>query len=119
MGLPVTMPGVYPAMEPYASIIHAIVCELVPISGAGMSRFTPSRCSMLVVYRRVMWFSSASLIVLGSHWIPPLPPPKGMLTTAVFQVISDASARISLMSACGWYRVPPLYGPRAALCWIR
>ena len=37
-------------MAPYASIIHAIVCESVPMSGAGMSRFTPSKWWMLVAY---------------------------------------------------------------------
>ena len=38
---------------------------------------------------------------------------------AVFHVISEASARNSSRSTCGWKRIPPLNGPRAPLCWTR
>ena len=44
---------------------------------------------------------------------PPLPPPNGMLTTAHFQVIQEASARTSSSVTSGAKRMPPLAGPRA------
>ena len=51
----------------------------------------------------------------GSQTTPPLDPPKGMLTTAHFQVIQAASAltssRVTLVSK----RMPPLAGPREVL----
>ena len=46
--------------------------------------------------------------LLAGQLTPPLAPPNGRLTTAVFQVISEASARISSMSTSGWKRIPPL-----------
>src|SRR5690348_10816248 len=49
--------------------------------------------------------------------MPPLAPPKGMLTTAHFHVISAARPRISSRLTFGPYRTPPLQGPRAMLCW--
>ncbi len=58
-------------------------------------------------------------MVVGSTAMPPLAPPNGMSTREVFHVMRLASARISSRFAVGWYRVPPLYGPRAPLCWIR
>jgi hypothetical protein len=48
---------------------------------------------------------------LGSQITPPLPPPKGMLTTAHFQVIHEASARTSSSVTSGAKRMPPLAGP--------
>ncbi len=44
---------------------------------------------------RVRRSSSAGLISHGTQAMPPLAPPKGMSTSAVFQVISAASARTS------------------------
>ena len=50
---------------------------------------------------------------------PPLPPPRGMSTTEVFQVIQAASARTVSMVSSGCQRIPPLFGPRAQLYWTR
>ena len=47
------------------------------------------------MYRRVMRSSSPIDIFLGSQITPPLAPPKGMFTTAHFQVIQLARARTS------------------------
>ena len=46
---------------------------------------------------------------------PPLAPPKGMLTTAHFQVIQAARARTSSRVTFLSNRMPPLPGPRAML----
>ena len=70
-------------------------------SGAGMSRYTPSTWLMAIVNRRVMRCSSADDSLVGSTSIPPLAPPNGMSTNAVFHVMSDASARTSSRSAVG------------------
>ena len=51
--------------------------------------------------------------------MPPLAPPKGTSAIAVFQVISLASTLKRSSETSWWYRVPPLYGPRAWLCWMR
>ncbi len=59
------------------------------------------------------------LSFLGSTTTPPLAPPKGMPTAAHFQVIHMASALTSLRVTPWWYRIPPLAGPRAKLCWTR
>ncbi len=50
---------------------------------------------------------------------PPLAPPKGMLTTAHFQVIQAARARTSSSETFLSNRMPPLPGPRAMLCSTR
>src|SRR5439155_1195948 len=86
---------------------------------AGMctSRFTPITWLMARVKRRVRASSSRWLMPVGSTPTPPLAPPKGRSRSAVFQVMSDASARTSSRSTDGWYRTPPLYGPLAPLCW--
>jgi hypothetical protein len=84
-----------------------------------MSRSGPINMEISYTYRRVMFSSSRGDILLGSHWMPPLAPPKGMLTTAHFQVIHMARAFISSRSTSGWYRIPPLAGPRVVLCWMR
>src|SRR5262245_5101047 len=42
-----------------------------------------------------------------------------MLTVAHFQVIQEASAFTSSSVTLGWYRIPPLAGPRARLCCTR
>ena len=51
--------------------------------------------------------------------MPPLAPPNGTFTSAVFHVMSDAIARTSSASTVGWKRNPPFIGPRAELCWMR
>src|SRR3989338_10638025 len=51
--------------------------------------------------------------------MPPLPPPNGTSTTAFFIVIQKESAFTSSISTFGWYRRPPLYGPRILLCCTR
>ena len=111
--------GVWPCSLPYSSIIQAIVWALVLTSGAGMSRVGPRTFSILSMNERVTFWSSASESFSGSQLTPPLAPPNGTLATAVFQVISEASARTSSTFTSGWNRTPPLYGPRAPLCWIR
>ena len=45
---------------------------------------------------------------------PPLAPPKGIFTTAHFQVISLARARTSSSVTSGAKRMPPLQGPRTS-----
>jgi hypothetical protein len=96
------MAGLYPWVPEKASIIQAMVWAFVFMSGAGMSRYTPRTCWIPFVNRRVMRWSSAWLKPVGSTSTPPLAPPKGRSRSAVFQVISDASARTSFRSAVGW-----------------
>ena len=58
--------------------------------------------------------SSGLLMRFGSQITPPLPPPNGMFTVAVFQVIHIASAFTSserdagmvANAALGWARAP-------------
>jgi hypothetical protein len=50
---------------------------------------------------RVIFSNSLEDISLGLHWTPPLAPPKGMLTTADFQVIHIAKALTSSISTSG------------------
>ena len=57
-GFPVTIAGVYPWIDPYASIIQAIVCGFVPRSGAGISVFGPRNLSILRVYLFVKLYNS-------------------------------------------------------------
>ena len=58
-GLPVTTPGtVYPALTEYVSMIHAMVCSSVPMSGAGMSLSGPRTGWSSLAYRRVTRSSS-------------------------------------------------------------
>src|SRR6266704_1352985 len=56
--------------------------------------------------------------LFGLTVTPPLAPPKGMPATAHFQVIHIESAFTSSMVTLGWNLIPPLYGPRALLCWL-
>ncbi len=56
---------------------------------------------------------------MGSTTTPPLAPPYGIPTMAHFHVIHMASALTSLMLTSGWYRIPPLEGPRDVLWWTR
>ena len=83
-------------------MIQAITCGLVLTSGAGMSLWGPMMTLMLVAKRRVRPSSSRCDSCLGSTATPPLPPPKGMPTTAHFQVIHMASARTSLRVTSWW-----------------
>jgi hypothetical protein len=57
------------------SIIHAIVCSFVAMSGAGMSSCGPMIGSSSEVKRRVMRWSSPSDIWRGWQRIPPFAPP--------------------------------------------
>ena len=51
---------------------------------------------------------SASDSSLGSTLTPPFPPPYGMSSSAVFQVMRAAKHLNSSSEALGWYRRPPL-----------
>ena len=102
-GLPVTTAGtVWPLCIEKVSIIQAMVCEFVYMSGAGISRSGPRMIEISEVKRRVMRSSSSCDSDLGSTVIPPLAPPKGMLTTAHFHVIHIASALTSSIVTPGW-----------------
>ncbi len=72
-------------------MIQAITCASVPTSGAGMSLSGPMKSWICWTNLRVSRSSSPRDSLLGSQFIPPLPPPKGRSTTAVFQVIRLAS----------------------------
>jgi hypothetical protein len=74
------------------SIIHAIVCESVYLSGAGISIYGPRYSEIELTYLRVKRSSSFWLSFLVSTQMPPLAPPNGMLAIAHFYVISIASA---------------------------
>src|SRR5512137_2728728 len=101
----------------YVSMIQAISFPPVFTSGAGMSFSGPMMIEISDAYLRVILSTSPRDIFFGSQMMPPFAPPYGMSTVAVFQVIQDESALTSSMSTCGWYLMPPLYGPRASLCW--
>ena len=73
-----------------------------------MSRVGPSTFSILSMNERVIFCSSERSRSPAGQLTPPLAPPKGTSATAVFQVISEASARTSSMSTSGWKRMPPL-----------
>ena len=102
------MAGVCPWSLPYSSIIHAITWALVLTSGAGMSRVGPRTFSTLSMNDRVIVWTSERSSWSAGQLTPPLAPPNGTPATAVFQVISEARARISSMSTSGWKRTPPL-----------
>jgi len=102
VGLPVTDAGTeYPACMESVSIIQAISCGPVPMSGAGMSRSGPMRMDSSVVKRRVNRSRSPLVSVLGSTITPPLAPPNGTPTTAAFHVMNMASARASASVMAG------------------
>ena len=107
-GLPVTMAGVWPCSLPYSSMNQAMTWALVPTSGAGMSRLGPSTLSTLPMNERATRCSSSCVRSCGFTSTPPLAPPNGMPTMAVFQLISSARARTSSRSTSGWKRTPPL-----------
>ncbi len=100
-------------------MIHAMICGVVYTSGAGMSFSGPMMIEISLVKRRVRFSSSCMDMFFGSQMTPPLAPPKGMLTSAHFQVIHIASALTSSSVTSGWKRIPPLPGPRARLCCTR
>ncbi len=77
-------------------------------SGAGMSRVGPRTFSTLSMNERVIAWSSDRSSRSAGQLMPPFAPPNGTPTTAVFQVMSEASARTSSMSTSGWKRTPPL-----------
>jgi len=74
------------------SIIHAIVCSLVAMSGAGMSSWGPMNGASSAVKRRVRRASSVCDISRGLQRTPPFAPPYGRRSSAHFQVIHIASA---------------------------
>ena len=74
------------------SIIQAIVCSLVAMSGAGMSFCGPMIGSSSEVKRRVIFRSSSSESSFGLQRTPPLAPPYGSRSSAHFHVIHIASA---------------------------
>ena len=93
MGLPVTISGTAcPTCIEYVSIIQAIVCSFVAMSGAGMSSCGPMTGSSSEVKRRVSALTSAGDSSRGSQRTPPFAPPYGSRRSAHFQVIQIASA---------------------------
>ena len=82
-------------------MIQAITCASVPMSGAGMSLCGPIMSWIFSMNLRVSRSSSPRESLLGSQLIPPLAPPNGRSTTAVFQVIRLASDRASSWSTVG------------------
>ena len=74
------------------SIIQAIVCSFVAMSGAGMSSCGPMIGSSSEVNLRVIFCSSSSERSRGLQRTPPLAPPYGSRSSAHFQVIHIASA---------------------------
>jgi hypothetical protein len=74
--LPVTISGTAcPISIEYVSIIHAIVCSFVAMSGAGMSFCGPMIGSSSEVKRRVIFCSSSIECSRGLQRTPPLAPP--------------------------------------------
>ena len=64
-------------------------------------------------------FAAITMVVASILGRLPFAPPKGTSASAVFHVMRAASPRNSSMSTIGWYRRPPLNGPRALLCCTR
>ena len=87
---------------PYGGAKGGVQCDPTTMSSGEKQRLTPRMYEIALVNRRVSRCFSSELIVVGSHWTPPFAPPYGMSTTAVFHVISEASARTSSISASGW-----------------
>ncbi len=65
----------YPSCIEYVSIIHAIVCSFVAMSGAGMSSCGPMIGSSSEVNRRVRRSTSPGESVRASQRTPPFAPP--------------------------------------------
>ena len=107
--LPVTTAGsARPDWRPNSSASQSMIRASVLTSGAGMSTSGPITRQMRSVYARVSASSSCGDSRWGSTVMPPLPPPIGMLTTAVLMLIHPASALTSSRLTLGWYRMPPL-----------
>ena len=91
--MPVTTPcAACPTVIAYVSMIHAIVCASVYMSGPGISWSGPIIGTISLAYLRVIRSSSLLDMRFGSQITPPLAPPSGTFTTAVFHVIHAASA---------------------------
>lgn len=118
IGFPVMVPGAWcPIVFSYSSSIQDIVCPSVLTSGAGMSFHGPM-CGAIAFAQPLLIVSNSFLeSVFGSIVTPPFPPPYGIPATAHFRLIQVARAFTSSKSTCGWYLIPPLYGPLAELCW--
>jgi hypothetical protein len=72
----VTISGTaYPICIEYVSIIQAIVCSFVAMSGAGMSSWGPMTGSSSDVKRLVRRCTSPGDICLGLQRTPPFAPP--------------------------------------------
>ena len=120
IGLPVTTSGTtWPICIEYVSIIHAIVCSFVAMSGAGMSMCGPITSSSSDVKRRVRRSTSRGDSACGSQRIPPFAPPYGSRSSAHFHVIHVASAAHSPSDTSGSYRMPPFVGPSTVECCTR
>ena len=75
-GFPVTISGTaWPTCIEYVSIIQAIVCSSVAMSGAGMSRWGPMIGRSSEVNRRVRRSRSPGESSRGTHRTPPFAPP--------------------------------------------
>ena len=85
----------------YVSIIQAIVCSFVAMSGAGMSFCGPDHRQQLDVKRRVSRSSSPSDSSRGLQRTPPFAPPYGSRRSAHFHVIHIASAAHSPSETSG------------------
>ena len=83
-------------------MIHAIVCESVYTSGAGISWSGPISGRISLANRRVIRSNSLLDMRFGSQMMPPFAPPNGTFTTAVFHVIHAASAFTSSSVTLGW-----------------
>ena len=101
------------------SIIHAIVCSFVAMSGAGMSSCGPMNGASSAVKRRVIRASSACDSSRALQRTPPFAPPYGRRSSAHFHVIHIASAAHSPRSTAMSYRMPPFVGPSTDECLTR
>ena len=92
--MPVTTSGTtWPISIEYVSIIHAIVCSFVAMSGAGMSVCGPISRTSSDVKRRVSRSSSRCDSACASQRMPPFAPPYGSRSSAHFHVIHDRERR--------------------------
>ena len=102
IGLPVTISGTaWPRCIEYVSIIQAIVCSFVAMSGAGMSSWGPMNGRSSEVNRRVSRSSSPRDSSRGLQRTPPFAPPYGRRSSAHFHVIQTASAAHSPSETSG------------------
>ena len=101
------------------SIIHAIVCSFVAMSGAGMSVSGPISRTSSCVKRRVSRSTSRGDSSRGLQRMPPFAPPYGRRSSAHFHVIHVASAAHSPSETSSSYRMPPFVGPSTLECCTR